>query len=95
MFPDNKQGIRIIEGSKTSSIKHFTIKIYTAFKKEKFISLQLKKKCSIWTYTKPEIFFKYENSNVTYYAESTHLAKTGSSCSQELISKHTYVNLHN
>ena len=43
MFPDNKQGIRIIEGSKTSSIKHFTIKIYTAFKKEKFISLQLKK----------------------------------------------------
>lgn len=43
MFPDNKKGIRIIEGSKTSFMKHFTIKIYTAFKKEKFISLQLKK----------------------------------------------------
>ena len=29
------------------------------------------------------------------YLQTTYLAKTGSSCLQELISKYTYVSLHN
>ena len=56
-------------------------------KKNLFYSL---KKCSSWTNTKPDCL-EIQKS----YLQTTYLAKTGSSCLPKLISKYTYVNLHN